>query len=429
MSALQGRRANTNQRLLFGDEPSPHMQPGDGPKQNIIDPAANSEEGDSCTLTPLSGYDTHINAIQSYAFASPANFAQTLLFSPLSANVPFPKHWDNFHMLMMILKHRYPDKVSEKELEHAVDSFGDYLHSMAHTIGGWKLKTVTYVWNNKEELMNRITSLAKEGNDAALIGELVKIPGVQAIKAGFIAQLLFGRIGCIDTHNIDIYSKAFPDLKDKLNPKQWAKKKDGVESYLDIINTLAKRGIATKQLWDVWVDFVENFYKYISNHGMGSYTDMGTAIDNPDDARYEPLRKVKIPKMGATTGGKIFDIQPVSGKAGMGASATHLQDDPDNTLKQFDKIYNKGEPGNQASRAVPFRKTKWGIPVDRNVGLGTQPSLLKYFGQALSNGEVDSDHIRHIIQQRMAQGGKKSRAQRAADNAKAQKDLWGNQEW
>jgi len=377
-------------------------------KKGILDPAAKAGDDMVCPITPLSGYEHHIKAIQKFAFESPANFAQTLLFSPLSANVPFPKHWDNFQLLMMILKHSYPNRVSEEELEHAIDSFGKYLHSMAHTIGGWKIQTVCQVWNNKESMMRKLMALAKSGDDEAMIQELIKIPGVQPVKAGFIVQLLFGRAGCIDTHNIDIYSKAFPDLADELQrPSDWEGEK-GVPKYLKLLGSLDKRGIGTKELWDVWVDFVENFYRQISNHGLGSYTDMGTAIDDPKASKYDALRNVEIPKVGSTTGGKLKLIRPISGTMGRGASATHLQMEPDDALLQFDKIYNRGEAGSAAARAVPFRTNKRGMPIDKGVGLSDKPSLLHYFQPALSGNQVDPDVVRKIIQDRMKRGGKKA---------------------
>lgn len=376
-------------------------------KKNTIDPAAGDKE--TCELTPFSGYETHIKAIQSYAMASPENFAQVLLFSPLSANVPFPKHWDNFHVLMMILKHRYMTRnVTPEELEHAVDSFGDYLHSMAHTIGGFKLDTITYVWNNRRQMMSQITALAKSGDDEKLVAELIKIPGVQPVKAGFIAQLLFGKLGCIDTHNIDIYSKAFPDMKDDLVASKWQHPKTGINDYLGVIRKLERRGIATKQLWDVWTDFVENFYKFVSSDGLGSYTDMGSGIDNPDDKAYDPLRDIAIPKKSATTGGRVTHLKPISGVAGMGASATHLPLDPDDALIQFNKLYRKGEKASDAARAVPFRTDLQGRPTNKGVGLGVEPSLLRYFSPAIQGNETDPDQIRSIISKRMEKGGKKA---------------------
>jgi len=431
-SFLEGRRnpellrnrAETDvvkQKVLF-DRPEK-----DDWKSKINDPASKAGPDSSCPLTPLSGYEEHIQAIQSFAFASPFNFAQTLLFSPLSANVAFPKHWDNFQLLMMILKHKYPNRVTEEQLRHAVDSFGEYLHSMAQTISGWKMETIVYVWNNKESMMKKLTRLSKAGDDEKLIQELIKIPGVQPVKAGFIVQLLFGRAGCIDTHNIDIYSKAFPDMSDELTrPQDWNGEK-GVSKYLGVLDKIKKRGIGTKELWDVWVDFVENFYKKISDHGMGAYTDMGSAIGDADHEKYDSLKNLGVPKKGATSDfwHKDVTIDPISGTMGRGASATHLQMDPDDALKQFHQMYNKGQAGSVAARAIPFRTDRFGRPIDKGVGLGAQPSLLKYFGKALSGGEVDPKAVKHIIKSRMNVGGKKAAAAKFGSTVRS---LFGDEE-
>ena len=247
-----------------------------------------SGEGDSCEITPLSGYSNHIGAIQAFAKSSPANFAQTLMFSPLSANVPFAKHWDNYQVLMMALKHNYPNKITPEELSHLADSFGDKYHKMAHSIAGWKLDTVADIWSNKEGLFQELNGIAKGGDDVALIKRLSQIKGVQPVKAGFIAQLLWGRAGCIDTHNIDIYSKVFPDMDaaGDFNEKKWAvskgasdkKRTAAAQSYMDVLGKLDKRGIGTKQLWDVWVDFVETMYVMITSHGRGYYDMQGGAL-------------------------------------------------------------------------------------------------------------------------------------------------------
>jgi hypothetical protein len=414
---------------LFGDE-----ELGGG----SVNPASKvdkliDDEGGSCQVTPLSGYASHIGAIQSFAKSSPANFAQVLMFSPLSANVPFAKHWDNYYMLMAILKHQFPQRVSREEIEHAVDSFGDKYHSLAHTIGGFKLDTIADIWSNKDNLFHELNSLAKGGDDTQLIKRLSMIKGVQPVKAGFIAQLLWGRAGCIDTHNIDIYSKVFPDM-DKagdFDEKSWGKPKGGAERYVQTLNKLSSRGIGTKQLWDVWVDFVETMYVMVTHHGKGYYDMQGGALDK-DSPEYDSMKGIKIPKLGIgkDRGGVMVPL--AGGKLGMGASATHSLMDPDDALKHFYNLYSRGgiekpaslvtDPQELAARAVKFRKGPDGRSLDQN--LGSQPTALHYLSPALgAGGQVDPDHIRSIIQQRMALGGKKAKSRR---NAALQPSLFGN---
>ncbi len=367
----------------------------------------------SCPKTPLSGYARHIQIIQNFAKSSHDNFAQVLMFSPLSANVPFAKHWDNYYALMLILKHYFPKSVTKEQIEKAVDSFGDKYHALAHTIAGFKLNTIADIWSERENLFKELNALASTGDDVALIKRLSQIKGVQPVKAGFITQLIWGRAGCIDTHNIDIYSKVFPDL-DKVGEfeeKNWTKKKGGVERYVKLLDTLNKRGIGTQQLWDVWVDFVESMYIMITSHGRGYYDMEGGSLD-PTQNEFDPMKDIRIPKrgIGRDAGGVMVPI--AKGKVGMGASSTHVPMEPDDALKQFWKKYRMGQIGSDAARSVAFHKDKYGRPMDQN--LGVEPSALHYFAPALTGSEleVDPDHVRHIIQQRIDKGGKKARKKR-----------------
>lgn len=387
-------------------------------KNNLVEPPM----PESCPITPLSGYRQHIKAIQTFSMASPENFAQTMMFSPLSANVPFPKHWDNFYVLMLILKHHFPNKVDKKELLATIDGFGDKYHALGHSIASFKFDTIEHIWNARHQLYSELPKLAAQGNDKAIISRLSQIPGVKPVKAGFIAQLLFGRAGCIDVHNLDIYGKVFPELKPKLDPNRWQRGEEGVDDYVDTLQSLEKKGIGTEQLWDVWVDFVENYFKMITE--KGAYASLGSAID-PDDPNYKALKGIEIPKMiiGREGEKKGINVPLVSGKHGMGASATHLQDDPDNVLMQWHKMYRQGKPGSVQASAIPFRKyiTPTGErPYDPMV-LGTQPSALHYFEPAISGNNVDPDVIRQIIRQRQDKGGRKAAA--AALAAKKKREI------
>jgi hypothetical protein len=391
----------------------------------------------SCPITPLSGYADHIRHIQKFALSSPENFAQTMMFSPLSANVPFPKHWDNFYVLMLLLKHYYPQKVSPEELRELIKVFDDKYHSLGHTINGIKLNTIAEIWNEKENLFRELPALAHKSDDKILIQRLCRFTGVQPVKAGFMVQLLFGRAGCIDTHNIDIYSTIFPDMAKELGhvdaedesndkkSKNWKisaiqagkdKIAPGVDSYVNTLQKLAKRGFGTQQIWDVWVDFVENFYRYISAHGMGAYMPMGSAID-PNDPAYKGYEGILIRKTLPAgrhnlegQGRKVW-VPAITDK-GRGASATHLMMDPDEMFKQRVGMYRHGKPGGYSAASVPFPtiKNPFGEkePLDRSIGMGSEPSDVHYFARP-GEKEIDPEYVRHIIRQRLASGGRKGR--------------------
>ena len=68
----------------------------------------------------------------------------------------------------------------------------------------------------------------------------------------------------------------------------------------------------------------------------------------------------------------------VKGQVGMGASATHLPMEPDEALRQFHKMYRKGEQGSDAARAVAFYQDRFGKPLDQTFRGGAYgPSLFR----------------------------------------------------
>lgn len=148
---------------------------------------------------------------------------------------------------------------------------------------------------------------------------------------------------------------------------------------------------------------------YLSHaHSLGRYYDyQGGALD-PSSDEYGQMQDIKIPKWGIGKDRGGVNVPLAQGRFGGGASATHLPMDPDDALKHFYDLYSRGEiekssslatPGQVAARAVKFRKRSDGKSLDQN--LGKMPTALHYLSPALSGGEVDPDHIRHIIDQRM----------------------------
>jgi hypothetical protein len=454
---------NLFERDLFGDEPIIQApQTPQSPEERI---AKGEISGPKVALPKKqlkSAYTEHSAAIRAYAAQGADQFAQTLLFSPLSAHAQFQRHWDNFQTLMMILKHYFPQNrdVDPKEIEKVLDSFSDKYFTMASTIAGHpnpkklvlspnqetpekpktplnekslgKFSTIAYVWGHRQELKTKLEKLAAAGKWGEMMEELVKIPNVAPIKAGFAVQMLFGHLGCLDIHNINIYKQAFPDLFPKdldsksIMDKYGVVKKGGqlppasirtIHDYINTLEQLEKKGIGTQQLWDVWTEFMQNFYKMTSGSGYGVYSDIGRSLD-PTDPAYTDLRNKAglIPKSRvAQLGGGSADVPVATGRGGRGPSATHLQADPDDMLVKFHKIYNLGEPGDEGSTSIPFY-SKGEKPAYPDSGLGNQPSLLHYFNPAIrpkSGGgfEVDPDQVKDIIRQKIEKGGPKAARQ------------------
>lgn len=393
---LRTAQIKTPHRHLFGDEEreDPYQRP----------------EFKGCPVTPLSSYDREIKAIQSFAIgpkSSPDSFAQVMMFSPLSANVSFAKHWDNFPVLMTILYNLFPQKIPNPEaLQKAIFAFNEKYSSLGATVAGWKFDTITYIWNNREQLYHEVQKAAQSGDDVNLISALVKIPGAGPVKAGFMAQLIFGRTGCLDTHNIDIYSKVFPDLRKDLDPAAWDRTEQGIQAYISALDKLKQRGIGTKELWDVWVDFVGFMYHKIVEGGRGLYGNGEPAL-NPNDPKYADLKdfinKMKITSAGKKVDGSVVPVATITGHpSGGGAGMTHniAAKHPYDVLKAFGAM-DQGAPGEDWARAIKRDiDPKTGMPFNKI--MHATPAMTRYFGSALKGGEVDQDAVKRIIQGRLA---------------------------
>lgn len=403
--ALRTKKPRTSKETLWGPEKS------DKPTFS------------GCPNIPISSYDKETPNIRKYALQNPENMAQVLLFSPLSANVGFNRHWNNFPVLMLILRELYPNGITLPQIKKVIAAFNDSKYKLSETIHGWKLETVVYVWNHRHELYDRLKHAAEHGDDVDLISELIKIPGAAPVKAGFMAQLVFGRTGCIDIHNIDIYSKAFPDLKDELNPKDWERKASekathkAVKTYANVLKKLSDRGIGTKQLWDVWVDFVGHMYEVISpTRGYGK---LGPAL-NPNDPAYKDLKTtiIKWDKEAPTAAEKPVGIPTITGTAtggGAGAAHTIAAVDPAQALLAFSR-------GSQGEELPDWAKA---VQASGFKGTGGSPSLLHYFRGAVdpAGRGIDPEYMKRLIRRRIEKGEERTSRKAAAE--KAQMPLFG----
>ena len=312
---------------------------------------------------------------------------------------------------MLILRHYFPQGVKKEELQKTIKAFTDKYFAATATISGFKYDTIVHIWNNRESLFQKIKQAAK-GDDIKLLSALLPIPGVAPVKAGFMAQLIFGRSGCLDTHNIDIYTKVYPDLEPELNMSKWQKdtspradKKnlEALKRYSSTLKKLNKRGIGTKELWDVWVDFVGNMYRMIVEGGHGLYGNLEPAL-NPNDPKYQDLKtdinKMKITAAGKKAGG-IVSVPTISGVgAGGGAGATHTiaAKDPIDILSAL----SRGEDAPYWAKAIDRTvDPKTGNPYNKI--MGGEPAATHYFGKALdSKGKVDIDRLKRIIKNRVS---------------------------
>lgn len=119
---------------------------------------------------------------------------------------------------------------------------------------GFKRKGALYIHRNRERLFQRSNS-ARNGEIWVedLMRELLKVPGLGMVKAGFACQLLIGEVGCLDVHNInrlglkasEWYVRKYKDID-----KQLREVDEKIATYMHLIDECG----GTRKLWDDWCE-------------------------------------------------------------------------------------------------------------------------------------------------------------------------------
>jgi len=156
----------------------------------------------------------------------------------------------------------------------------------------WGRRQIDFVWANRGPIYSAITKSMTEdkkygGTGFFVYKKLLMIPGLGLPKAGFAAQLIIGKFGCVDSVNLTVMGGPTELLKGNqfVNPKGWVKDPDflspgeaganqalarvlwgklskkGEESaklYVDYLDKLKRDGSSniTQQLWDDWCDII-----------------------------------------------------------------------------------------------------------------------------------------------------------------------------
>lgn len=111
---------------------------------------------------------------------------------------------------------------------------------------GHKLDGVAWLETNAAALREQ-TERATTSEE--LIESFLQIPGIGLAKAGFLAQLLYGRAGCLDTHNLVRFGLKEFKMDKGVKPET---RQRHIARYL---NATAMQG-GPEQLWDSWCDYV-----------------------------------------------------------------------------------------------------------------------------------------------------------------------------
>lgn len=165
-------------------------------------------------------YAEHQPIISSYALSSPNALARTLSFVILS-------------------------------VRRSLEKVGPLVAQAPAVQGVPRLQQagVRYVYQNAVTLLDQLPTLQTKMSDAGLLRQFLEIPGLGIPKAGFCMQLIYGKVGCLDSHNIELYG---------LKPRAF--RADGCNTatlahrcalYVELCRQLG----GSEALWDNWVRY------------------------------------------------------------------------------------------------------------------------------------------------------------------------------
>jgi len=278
----------------------------------------------------LSGFLRDQPPLRNYAMASPDNFASVIVFVLLTIRADFQQAVEDFRVIIPWLKSHFGKDSSKLDDEGGAVGAGiddlqtklarisnPKLHDKDGFLAGYGLKSTAFgfknpsisdVWKNRQQLFDQVSNYAAK-NDVVGMHKFItqRISGLGPVKAGFVVQLIMGKLGCIDMHNINLYSQYAKHYKKKklynaLDPQLYSGKGDkDVTNYLKVLEMLEKEGADTMKLWDIWTNYVA--VNYTSEGGKSRYDDQGKFSGHSVDDN-DPLQR------------SLQDIGPVPDRSG-----------------------------------------------------------------------------------------------------------------
>lgn len=121
---------------------------------------------------------------------------------------------------------------------------------------GNKRNTYKHVQKHKGKIYGQYRAILNSSKDTdtkalKLMLLFMSIPGLGAVKAGFVCQLAAGLVGCIDLHNIRLYgiNENMLKISNKIKSKELYAAK--VSKYISVCHN-----IGTEKLWNTWCEHV-----------------------------------------------------------------------------------------------------------------------------------------------------------------------------
>ena len=243
-----------------------------------------------------SGFCKYNPLINEYAQYSPDQLADVLIFVIGTQQMRWYDVVPKFPILLNFV-HENDGLMTDKNLQNPGEDKPRYdFPGFGQLVMGPRKHAIDYLWKNRENIYSSFSGLFDEYNNSSglkkeealfnIYLETIKLPGLGLPKAAFATQLIIGRLGCIDSINLNIYkgiSKEFniltPGNKGFKTPSVTASGKKAIqagefdsniikltsggvelaEKYVEFLRQIAKETDAkniSQKLWDSWVELV-----------------------------------------------------------------------------------------------------------------------------------------------------------------------------
>lgn len=320
-------------------------------KDNVLVPYGDWKTTTQSGGKHFSGFLRDAPVMHQYAMANPENLASTIIFVLLTVRADFMQVMQDFPTLMLKLFTKFGNrnedmplngqeagdeiermgkKLSQKVNPEMLDQDGFLKgYSLKSTAFGFKNDGIADVWTNRRTIFDTIKGLVDKSDTVGAFREFLNVSGLAPVKAGFCVQIVMGKLGCIDMHNINLYSayaKQYKkdDLYQALTPSNYndGKNRVSIDNYLRVLEMLADEGATTVKLWDIWTDYIGHNYTKVT--GDSRYDDKGKYAGHTADPQDSLVKKLYgLSNIPDRAGGKDTLFQTGASKAGGTGSRAH----------------------------------------------------------------------------------------------------------
>jgi hypothetical protein len=123
---------------------------------------------------------------------------------------------------------------------------------------GFKQDTYQYLYRKPKRLEHLFVTTMTTRDPVELLDLWTTVPGLGLAKAGFVVQLIKGKVGCIDRHNAlayDVSANALSFPKGRMTVKAQRHK---LEAYVHLTDTIG----GSRYLWEQWCIMVAAKYPH-----------------------------------------------------------------------------------------------------------------------------------------------------------------------